>query len=206
MIVTRKIIPGERFERLTVVKEVERTNKYRLVLVKCDCGTEKIVRFDRLMGGRIKSCGCIQRKNEVGKPYGKLLVIEELTERAKDGKKLYKCRCDCGNVITTKGVYLRRGDTLSCGCYKIKNAQDGREKGKIDNTNRYALNKKTQRNNTSGVKGVSYNKAMDKWFAYIDINKRRIHLGAYANKEDAINARLEGEEKYHKPYKNTKSK
>ncbi|WP_263707625.1 AP2 domain-containing protein [Shouchella tritolerans] len=199
---TRPIIPGERFGKLTVLKKADKAGKYRFANVECDCGATLTVRFDQLTGGKTKSCGCLQKKNEVGKRYGYLLVLEELVERAKDGKKLYRCECDCGNVITTKGVYLRREETLSCGCYKIKSVQDGKAKGKIDNTNRYALNKKMQKNNTSGVTGVSYSKALGRWVAFIGINKRKINLGAFKNKEDAIMARLEAEEKYHKPYKN----
>ncbi|TPE70688.1 AP2 domain-containing protein [Halalkalibacterium halodurans] len=198
----RPIIPGERFGKLTVIKEADQDSKYRFATVKCDCGTEKNVRFDQLTSEKTKSCGCIQRKSEVGKRFGKLFVIEELTERAKDGRKQYKCRCDCGNVITTKGVYLRQGDTLSCGCVKINIMQNGKNRGKIDNTNIYSLKKKIQKNNTSGAKGVSYSRTLNKWVAYININKRKINLGAYAKKEDAIKARLDAEEKYHKPYLN----
>ena len=50
-------------------------------------------------------------------------------------------------------------------------------------------NKKVASNNTSGVKGVSFCKKEQKWKAYININKKRINLGTFSNKDDAINAR-----------------
>lgn len=49
------------------------------------------------------------------KRFGRLTVIKECEER-KDGKKIYKCICDCGNITYVKGTVLRSGRTKSCGC------------------------------------------------------------------------------------------
>ena len=43
--------------------------------------------------------------------------------------------------------------------------------------------------NTSGFCGVSWNKYSKKWMAYITVQGRRIHLGYYDTKEEAIAAR-----------------
>lgn len=51
----------------------------------------------------------------IGEKFGKLTVLEFIGNN-KHGKKMYKCMCDCGKVTTTLGVYLRNGDTNSCGC------------------------------------------------------------------------------------------
>lgn len=53
----------------------------------------------------------------VGKVYGKLTVIKRL-ENTKDRRRLYLCRCECGNFTKVKAKYLNNGDTRSCGCYK----------------------------------------------------------------------------------------
>jgi hypothetical protein len=50
-------------------------------------------------------------------------------------------------------------------------------------------------NNTSGHKGVSWNKRTKSWRAYIGGVKGRIELGHFKNIEDAIAARLEAEAK-----------
>lgn len=47
------------------------------------------------------------------------------------------------------------------------------------------------RNNTSGVPGVSRNKGG--WMAYVDVNRKRIHLGTYRTIEEAAAARRAGE-------------
>lgn len=50
--------------------------------------------------------------------------------------------------------------------------------------------------NTSGVVGVGINRALNKWIAYITIDKENINLGAYIDKKDAIIARLKAEREY----------
>lgn len=55
---------------------------------------------------------------------------------------------------------------------------------------------KTIRNN-SGVIGLSYNKHANKWYVYISVDKKQIHLGSFYNKEEAIITRLNAEAKYY---------
>ena len=55
--------------------------------------------------------------------------------------------------------------------------------------------------NTSGILGVRYRSDRSKWYAEIQVNNRKICLGSYTNKEDAIRARLEAEIKYFGEYK-----
>lgn len=45
-------------------------------------------------------------------------------------------------------------------------------------------------NNTSGLKGVSWNKFHKKWYAYIGLNGRKESLGYYQTKEEAHSAYL----------------
>lgn len=60
-------------------------------------------------------------------------------------------------------------------------------------------NKKLSKNNTSGVIGVYWYKPTRKWRAEIKINNRRVHLGLFTKKDDAIAARkaAEAEHGYH---------
>ena len=55
-----------------------------------------------------------------------------------------------------------------------------------------------RKDNSSGVKGVYWDKTREKWIAEIQYNKKKMRIGAYINKEDAIKARQEAEKKYHK--------
>lgn len=58
------------------------------------------------------------------------------------------------------------------------------------------MNKGIQKNNTSGTTGVVFDKRRNKWCAQIKINKKNIRLGYYIDKNNAIKARKEAEEKY----------
>lgn len=50
-----------------------------------------------------------------GKKFGRLSVIERVSN-SKDGRTMWKCRCDCGNERIIMGKSLRNGHTQSCGC------------------------------------------------------------------------------------------
>lgn len=53
-----------------------------------------------------------------------------------------------------------------------------------------------RKDNTSGEKGVSWHKNAKKWESYIKANGKRIHLGLFNSKEDAVRAYQEAAEKY----------
>ena len=59
-----EIKSGDRYNKLTIIKEVE-PKQYgkkfnRRFLCKCDCGNETIVCLSRLRSNHTKSCGCIR--------------------------------------------------------------------------------------------------------------------------------------------------
>lgn len=58
-------------------------------------------------------------------------------------------------------------------------------------------NRKTQSNNTSGFKGVSWNKRDGKWVAYITHERIRLSLGYFSSKKEAIQSRNEAAKKLH---------
>lgn len=63
------------------------------------------------------------------------------------------------------------------------------------------MNSITNKNNTSGKTGVSWYKSRNKWEAYIWLNNKKIRLGYFSDKNDAIMAREDAEEKYFGEYK-----
>ena len=67
-----------------------------------------------------------------GNRYGRLVVIEKDEDRiSKSGNrtKMWKCKCDCGNIKTVSQQCLIHGRTQSCGCY---NKDSIRERSFID--------------------------------------------------------------------------
>lgn len=61
----------------------------------------------------------------------------------------------------------------------------------LENNNVKGLTTKIPRTNTSGHKGISFNKRMNKWHTYIGVSNRRINLGYYHDIENAIEIRKE---------------
>jgi hypothetical protein len=54
-----------------------------------------------------------------GKRFGRLTVVC----RAPNHKKqtVWKCHCDCGNIVDVQGGHLSGGKIISCGCYQREN-------------------------------------------------------------------------------------
>ena len=50
--------------------------------------------------------------------FGKLLVLEKAITQ--NEKVMWKCLCDCGNIVFVKGVNLKNNRTKSCGCIKME--------------------------------------------------------------------------------------
>lgn len=123
------------------------------------------------------------------------------------GNRMYKCKCNCGKEIVIPASFLISGNTKSCGCLNIEKStqriliqqKKATNVGRFKGTKVFNLNKTIPSNNTSGTKGVSYDKRGKKWEASIKLSGRKRFLGYFIHKEDAIKARKEAEEKYFKP-------
>lgn len=56
-----------------------------------------------------------------GQKFGRLEVIcrdFEYQQQKQADKPYWKCKCDCGKIISVLGKSLREGNTKSCGCYQ----------------------------------------------------------------------------------------
>ena len=50
----------------------------------------------------------------IGQRFGKLIVLEK--SGTKNGRAIWKCKCDCGNYTEVTTALLRNGSVSSCGC------------------------------------------------------------------------------------------
>jgi 5-methylcytosine-specific restriction endonuclease McrA len=111
-----KDLTGLVFNRLTVI-ELAYVKRGAIWRCRCVCGNETLTATERLRNGSVKSCGCSrQRRDLVGKIYGRLEVIE--LARLSGAHKVYRCRCNCGAVVEAFQTNLLRGLSRSCGCYR----------------------------------------------------------------------------------------
>jgi hypothetical protein len=145
----------------------------------------------------------IRDKDIIGKKYenGRLTVLQRTEKRSSNKSFLYKCQCECGNIIYARLSHLKNGNIKSCGCLlkdnsKLLNSRSVYFEGtNIDHLKSINIPK----NNTSGFKGVCYLKNRKKWQASLMIKGKTIHLGTFERIEDAIRARKNGEIKYYLP-------
>ncbi len=180
----RKQLIGQRFGRLTVLKECG--GGY--ALCRCDCGNEKKIKWNHLLTGNTKSCGCLNketfnriRRNIEGQKFNMLTILKEL------GHGNILCRCDCGNTKIMNKANVIRGYSKSCGCL---------HHGCMKPIKRSIL-KKLPKNNHSGTVGVSWNKWANKWNSKISYKGKPINLGYFDAMDDAVKARKEAEKIYY---------
>lgn len=192
----QETLVGRRFGRLTVLEKTEKRAKNRSVLWKCrcDCGSIVEATRDQLLSGGKTSCGCAKTpplKDWIGRRFGSLEVLEYAGKRK--GCHMWRCRCDCGKILTVRQSNLQDGTSTSCGCMHPVTDKlhfvDGTCVERI-------RSKKLSRTNTSGVRGVYYNKRRNKWTAQIMFKGKTYYLGSYATLEEAAKARRRGEEMY----------
>ena len=131
-----------------------------------------------------------QRLDLTGERFGQLTVLEPAENIG--SMTAWKCRCDCGKEIVVMTGHLRSGQT-SCGCKPYWNFVDGTFVELI-------RSKKIRKNNTSGVTGVEWLPAVNKWKAVIFFKGRRHYLGCYGNFEDSVQARKRAEEEMFEPF------
>lgn len=143
-----------RVGRLTIIENLPSKNNSRQWKCLCDCGNEIIANTTTLNNNKIKSCGCViydwvwdwlkkgkikaDKTINIDKPlntlvglyFGHLHIIEKTQFRDSSKNIMWKCECDCGNIINTSLPHLRLGKT-SCGCDSKKKYSEAISKIKI---------------------------------------------------------------------------
>lgn len=199
-------LTGQRFGKLVCMRPYEEKDIRGNTqwVCQCDCGNTCIAALHQLRAGYKKSCGCLSQptvKDYVGKQFNKLTVIEYVGKW--DGMHRWRCRCDCGNETVVGQTLLQSGKTKSCGCLtrsKKKDVlHDPEYKGFIDGTNVGTIESRMTKppiaSNTSGHNGV-YKNSSGTWTAQITFKNKTYYLGNFADIEDAVLARKQGEEVY----------
>lgn len=133
-------------------------------------------------------------KDIAGHRFGRLVALEP-TDRRSGDSVVWKCQCDCGNISYHSLNGLNKGTIKSCGCSRKENDSLQRNLGYVDGTCvKFIENpEKVSKRNSSGCRGVQNFRG--KWQARITFQKKTYHLGTFIDKEEAIRARKEAEEK-----------
>lgn len=144
---------GQKFGKLTINKILytyrinNRSGTY--CECKCECGNTKIISLRSILRGATKSCGCLEKSSRYtrkhglkleGQKFGHLTVIKRLRTN-NQGRVIWQCKCDCGNLTEVASSRLTLGRTRSCGCNKRSKheewTKDILEKHNIEFTQEY---------------------------------------------------------------------
>ena len=102
-------------------------------------------------------------------------------------------------------TYLTTGVTVSCECKNEENRASlpNLDYGLVDGTMLCGNKKdrKLNKNNSSGIRGVHFDKDRGVWVAQIMFQRKAHNLGRYKTKSKAVKARLAGEEHYFGKYR-----
>lgn len=199
---------------------------YAQWLCRCNCKNQTIKKIvgNDLKQGKISSCGCVRKetagqqgkdhhktnKYDLSGEYGIGWTFNTNQEFYFDLDDYEKIKDYCWYVNVSKN-YSR---LVSCqgrskrvtmlGVLGCKN-YDHINRDPLDNRRcnlrpatqaENTRNQSLRKNNTSGVIGVAWVKKEEIWIARIGIDHKKIYLGSFINKDDAIRARLNAEAKY----------
>lgn len=211
-----------RWKVIKRVESDKRNNSMWLCQCDCKGeNSEKIIRGSHLRDGSTKSCGCLQREilgkyNKSRLKYNNYDLTGEYGVGYTEGGnefyfdledydliKNYSWNIDDAGYIhacTEENKYtLMHRIVMNCPnnmdvdhIYHI-NHDNRKSELRIVTESQNSMNQKIRIDNTSGVKGVSWDSRIEKWQAYIGVNNKRINLGCYNNFEDAVDVRKEAE-------------
>lgn len=164
----------------------------------------------------------IDRNNNIepGMGFYWIKIIEDTGKRTKSGGKVFKCECVCGKTFerSTEGIKqsLRKNSVISCGCknpiltadiggnfaYNEKRIEGTiKSLGQISGTTMQGLlRKKLNKNNKTGVRGVSLMKN-GKYRVRLMICRKDVARGkVFDTLDEATAYRKELEKIFYKPF------
>lgn len=196
------------------------------VFADCDCGIcGGSYNLAKVRRGETKSCGHLKYGKKGQRKFNKIVhkdgcgviyagdmefLFDLEDEHYLVGKWWYKD--DYGylthvDIENGKNIYTRFHRLVMCA--KDGEFVDHVSREKNDNRKRNLricthrendINKGISERNTSGVIGVCLTSNKRKWTATVSVRKKQIFLGNYDNFEDAVKARLKGEQEYYGEY------
>ncbi len=219
---------NEKYGKLSTIEVVGKTkNRERIWRCKCDCGNFINVPASSLTSGNTKSCGCLKR--ESARKKGVNMRIKNKYDLSGDygigytlkGEEFYFDKEDY-DKIKNYTWHLNDSGYVMCGEFgkniRMHRIIMGDPKGKdVDHINHNTVDNrkanlrivdhyqnvtysKMRVDNTTGKKGVYWDKNRNKWMALITYDKRSYHLGRFDTFEEAVSAREKAEISIHKEF------
>lgn len=191
MSTSTELMPGSKYNRLTVVKFDHKDKRFRrYYLFRCDCGIEKVIHGAAVTSGNTKSCGCFGKESRTNKrlPNNKGVINHIILQY----KRHAKGRGLAWNLTYDQVAEIIQEPCFYCGTmhsnHKVtKNCQEGYDHNGIDRvdssigyeprnvvpcckTCNYAKSNMTQKDFISwAIRVAEHSKAMaEQWGGLID--------------------------------------
>lgn len=138
-----------------------------------------------------------------GQVFGQLTVLRRSEKRGHRGARttpLWECRCICGNITYRATDSLKREGNRMCeACRAAFATQKARQSaGYVGGTQLSKIvDARVSAANSSGVRGVQYDKRAKKFRARLKFQGRLMNFGSYEKFEDAVAARKAAELEYY---------
>lgn len=194
-----KNLAGKKFGRLLVINPTKQRDKNGGVIweCRCDCGRMKRVPANSLLKGETKTCRQCEKNT-----YYVVCEIDLVRKGSKeyfyidledlDKVKKYNWHICNGYVAANEKVRQFRLHQMILGFPKCnidhidRNPLNNRRSNlRLCNQQQNTANTGLFKNNSSGYKGVSWDKSRSKYMAKIKINGITVNLGRYITAEDA---------------------
>lgn len=144
-------------------------------------------------------------KDITGQRFGRLTALNS-TDKRRNGRVVWHCQCDCGNMFDVPINYLTSGDTQSCGCLKKaidqKNLRDRYDEKRVNGiATQLFKDQKPRSDSSTGYRGVSRyltrKSKEERYRALITVKGKRYFKSGFLTAEDAYyHGRLELEKEY----------
>ena len=205
-------LTGSIFGRLEVVSRDGSTKHHSAIWkCKCECGTEKSIDGQALRKGLTQSCGCLgaERRLQANTRHGMYGTTEyriwaDMLQRCNNPKQ------ESYEGYGARGISVCKAwHEFSSFYADMGERPEGKTLDRIDNEGNYepsncrwstgseqAFNQRIRRDNSSGTRGISRNKALGKWETYLFVRGKKYNLGYHKHLSDAIEARKAAELRY----------
>lgn len=211
-----KTNPGDVYGRLTVIKRVDNLWGRPAYLCQCSCGNTKVTTGEALRCGNTKSCGCYNKEfsrerqmkiseekkarqniytfnDDVAKctfPDGRFFLIDAIDY---EEVSKYLWHIDGNGYVVNIRIGLLHRFLMDCGTNIIDHVNrdrlDNRRSNlRICNQRENTMNCTKRKRNTTGYKGVYFDKRRDKYYARLQSYGRTINLGYFNSPVDAAKA------------------
>ncbi len=203
------IAPGMKIGKLSVV-DYTSDGKWHCI---CNCGRHSFPLTSNLLAGRTHSCGncgkniysdCEDGTSvKVTATNGEVFYIDKKDEPLVRKYKWHICINKKSNgyqfVITSDRILLAQllmgfPKNVEIDHIDLDPLNNRRENLRLVTHQQNQINQPLQKNNTSGVSGVSFYPPRNKYRARIKIGQHDLHLGYYSTFEEAVQARNVGVE------------